>query len=424
MVKAEAEAIEIDFGDSTTTPKEKELEDANRDVEVAKKTYERRKYIDHLKTMPVNPNGAPRPPRDPNFFRDDATLPDLRTLDRELRDRKEDAAKRASEKTKLYSAVAKVVTTIMNTVDTKHGERVAAAIAKPELKGKRVAQLKAAIAVVVANLHTDPFNAMQKFRKRVTDLDQESPENAQEVLDIIHLIETRKSEAAAFALTFSVDDLLTGSDIVSTIKGVVSHLSSVELAGAEEIIRKADHKTDWVVWVAAVSRELNSKISSESIPKKRKAKPSVKEQVENADELKAFMASSKKQLKEIQEGFEAFKSKNSEYAFQAAGANRFGNFTGNDGICHAWKSEAGCQRGVYCRFQHPNGKDKERSSDRRDKDKSEYKKTTSSQRSTRSPSPVSRPNTPGRRLEYGDSRSRSSSPAGSRSASPVKGRGA
>ena len=416
MIIAEIESKEIELEDNGAS-KEDELKVANQEVIAIKAKYDRRKKIDLIKALPPNPNGAPHPPRDPSFAIDDATLGSADQLNRDWKDQEVVAEKRKKEKTKMYSAVASVVEIIMVTVDKKHRERVSSAMARPDLKGNKLKQLRAAIEVVTKNLDTDAYDVMQDFRSSVTDLKSVSPVDAQEVLDIIHKIESIKAEAEAYSLTFTVPDLLLSADIVSTIKGVVSHMSSSELGpGAEELIRKAKHDTDWTVLVQEVSRELNSKTALSNTLKRKVAAP-LKGQEKEGD-FKAFKAKTEKEMQKLRDQIDEHEVKARDYhTFQAA-ANQNGRPAG-DGICYDWNSELGCKRGDFCRYKHPNGKSiRDRKQD--SKDRSEKTKTTSSQ-SSRSTSPVSRVNTP-RRGGDRDSSGRSS-PTGSRSASPVKGRG-
>ena len=269
VIKAESEGKELDLSDPETVIEE-DLKIANQEAREAKAIYERRKHIDSIKNLPPNPMGTPAPPRDPKFVRDDATLGDAKSLERDWKDKKGEAEKLKNEKTKIYAAVASVVETIMNTVDRKHGERVANAMATLGLKGQKMKQLQAAIDVVTKNLDTDPYDMMQKMRDGVTELRKESPATAQDVLDIIHQIESKMADAEAYSQTFNVQNLLTSADAVATIKGLVSELSSVELGnGAEEVIRKANHNTDWIELVAEASRELNSKNSVKKHPEKK-----------------------------------------------------------------------------------------------------------------------------------------------------------
>ena len=379
---------ELDIED-TSTPVEARLCQAKEAEKKARADLERRTVIDLQKAVTI----PPQPPLSPNQLADDRRLGTKAELERELERRENKTILVQKEKAKMFAAVEGVLEMIESTLDAKNYERINAAMDSHELKDNRVGQVNHALVELVRQLGVDKHKIAAQFRKDILEIGDATPESSNQLLELLHKLDTIKANSDANAKTYKHASLVKTEDMLESLKDAAASMNIDQIgAEAEALIRTAN--ADSVIWKdfsEAVCRALKSKDLSNKNGKKRKS-----EEQETMKELKAFKAASQEQFKKISEKLEEYKSKHdNKTAFYAGGDDW--------NVCREWKANGFCRWGDACKYR------------------SSHKpvKGSGSSSPARSPQQTSKPGTP-RQVPGSGKSSRSASTASSRDASPAK----
>ena len=331
-----AVSLEIDFvAADQDTSVEEALEEALRNRKAREDDLKKRKEI-----VAHQRSHNPPPPMNPLMAADDQSIPDLEKCEKALKGAKQDVKDLKLEKSKTYAACNKVVNMVQTTVDASLNDDVLDALNNVTFKNDRVKQTKAVIKAVTEAMSVDFQTVMAKLKAEVHRTEQETPENAQDLLQIVQRFGEVKAQSDAYSALYTSGTGTMGvkdNDLVFAVKQVAANMDNNEVGReVEKIIAKANEVTSWTTFKRELSKELKSKTLIKSGKKGAGQK-----KVSDSDELKVFKA----EIKELKETLNEFKREQSKYKGQAF----YGQ--GGDGVCYDWKN-GNCTRGESCRFKH------------------------------------------------------------------------